>query len=175
MKYGSKSGVMTATGVMLGDLFHITINMLGLALLIKSAPQIMTFLQYFGAAYFIYLGAKGVLTSKVDAYDEKEHAYVGKSESFKRGLFVGLLNVKAMLFYLNFFAVMLPFSLSMTSKVFYAAWVLVMVQVWFTLVALTVGHKKLRSKFLSYEVLIKRSCGAALMFFGTKLLFEKLS
>lgn len=173
VKFGKTSGVMTALGVTLGDLFHIIINLLGLTLIIHNAPKLMVVLQFLGAGYFIYIGFIGLLSTKVHAF-EQDIPSMAKTKSFQRGLFVGMLNPKAMFFYLNFFAVMLPPTTLFMHKIAYSLWILMIVFVWFSFVALTLNHKALRHRFLSHQHWVKRACGLALCYFGIRLLFDKL-
>lgn len=169
LKHGKRAGIMTALGITLGDLFHIAVNLLGLSVLIMNAPKVMFMLQCMGALYFIYIGIVGVCAGRVDAFDQSPPEMRG-TQSFQRGLLVGVMNIKAMFFYLNFFAVMMPLGASLLMKVSYGMWVLCIVMIWFSVVALTLNHKSLRLRFLAQQHWIKRACGVALCYFGTRLL-----
>jgi threonine/homoserine/homoserine lactone efflux protein len=168
---------LTVLGITFGDLIHIGVNLAGLSLLLIKFPRALIALQYCGAAYFMFFGVQLIRKAspfrdpKLDSHHHKRPTAIS---FIKDGLYVGLVNPKAFIFYLNFFSVMLPPSLGIMGKIFISGWIIVIVSAWFSFVALILGHDTLRVRFLSYQPWIKRVCGTALIYFGAHLLWEKL-
>ncbi|WP_336714318.1 LysE family transporter [Arthrobacter sp. USHLN218] len=82
---------------------HLAIVALGVGLLVASSPTAFYAIKYAGAAYLIYLGVRQLL-AKPEA--EEAVALSRRNEPawsmFRRGLWVNLLNPKAVVFFLAF-------------------------------------------------------------------------
>ncbi|WP_461172896.1 LysE family transporter [Arthrobacter sp. Z1-9] len=82
---------------------HIVVVALGVGVLVASSPVAFNVIRYAGAAYLVYLGIRQFL-SKPDLGQEKV-AGLGNEPArsiFRRGLWVNLLNPKAIVFFLAF-------------------------------------------------------------------------
>ncbi|UNK46519.1 LysE family transporter [Arthrobacter sulfonylureivorans] len=82
---------------------HVAIVALGLGLLVSNSPVLFAAIKYAGAAYLIYLGlrqflAKPTGNAEVEAARRDEPAF----SMFRRGMWVNLLNPKAIVFFLAF-------------------------------------------------------------------------
>jgi homoserine/homoserine lactone efflux protein len=82
---------------------HVMIVALGVGVLVASSPVAFNAIRYAGAAYLVYLGIRQFL-SKPDL--DQENAAALRNEPawsmFRRGLWVNLLNPKAIVFFLAF-------------------------------------------------------------------------
>jgi homoserine/homoserine lactone efflux protein len=82
---------------------HLAIVALGVGLLVASSPAAFYAIKYAGAAYLVYLGIRQLL-AKPEA--EEAVALSRRNEPawsmFRRGLWVNLLNPKAVVFFLAF-------------------------------------------------------------------------
>lgn len=82
---------------------HVVIVALGVGVLVASSPVAFNVIRYAGAAYLVYLGIRQFL-SKPDL-DQEQAAALGDEPAwsmFRRGLWVNLLNPKAIVFFLAF-------------------------------------------------------------------------
>ncbi|MDQ0710176.1 homoserine/homoserine lactone efflux protein [Arthrobacter woluwensis] len=82
---------------------HVVVVALGLGVLVSQSPVLFNVIRYAGAAYLVYLGirqflAKPVHTAEAQAELAGEPAW----SMFRRGLWVNLLNPKAIVFFLAF-------------------------------------------------------------------------
>lgn len=105
------NGVRRAIWGILGQqaalVIHIAIVALGVGVLVASSPFTFDVIRYAGAAYLAYLGLRLILRRPVvERADAGRPAPVAASESrwsmFRRGLWVNLLNPKAIVFFLAF-------------------------------------------------------------------------
>lgn len=173
LHYGRKGGLQTACGIMMGDLTHIVLNLVGITVLITRFPTAMYVIKLCGAMYFMYLGAQLFLkTFKITSSEKRIQMSSQTRPPIQKGLYVGLLNPKAGIFYLNFFAVMLPPSLTSFHRFALGLWILMIVFVWFGCVATFLNYGKMRAHFMTYHPWIQRVCGLALFYFGTKIILE---
>jgi homoserine/homoserine lactone efflux protein len=82
---------------------HVIIVALGVGVLVASSPVAFNVIRYAGAAYLVYLGIRQFL-SKPDLNQERAAALRNEPawSMFRRGLWVNLLNPKAIVFFLAF-------------------------------------------------------------------------
>lgn len=82
---------------------HIVIVALGVGVLVAGSPVAFNVIRYAGAAYLVYLGIRQFL-SKPDLEQEKMEGLKNEPawSIFRRGLWVNLLNPKAIVFFLAF-------------------------------------------------------------------------
>jgi threonine/homoserine/homoserine lactone efflux protein len=99
--HGRAAGLVSATGIAVGTLFHVTAATLGLSALLASSAAAFQFVKYLGAAYLIYLGIR-VLRSEDAPALAAENGERRLSRIFGQGVLVNLLNPKTALFFLAF-------------------------------------------------------------------------
>ncbi|APF41356.1 LysE family translocator [Neomicrococcus aestuarii] len=84
-------------------LIHVLIVAAGVGILVANSPVLFNVVRYAGAAYLVYLGIRTILAKPVS---EETALDVRKNEPalsmFRRGLWVNLLNPKAIVFFLAF-------------------------------------------------------------------------
>jgi homoserine/homoserine lactone efflux protein len=82
---------------------HVMIVALGVGVLVASSPVAYNVIRYAGAAYLVYLGIRQFL-SKPNLDQEQTAALRNEPawSMFRRGLWVNLLNPKAIVFFLAF-------------------------------------------------------------------------
>lgn len=110
MGQGTKAGIVSALGIMVGCLVHVLAATVGLSALIAESASAFTIIKYVGAAYLVYLGLRALL-------NRKEPALLGKKEDkgpvdqkrpgafrkiFTQGVLTCVLNPKVALFFLAF-------------------------------------------------------------------------
>lgn len=99
---GRQAGLVSALGVEIGSVVHVTAAVLGLSALLASSATAMSIIKFGGAAYLVYLGVR-VLLSRDGA---GPHAFAPQerhlSRIFVNGLLINLFNPKVALFFLAF-------------------------------------------------------------------------
>ena len=100
---GFRRSIWGILGQQAALVIHIVIVALGVGVLVASSPVAFNVIRYAGAAYLVYLGIRQFL-SKPDL--EEQQAVAVRNEPawsiFRRGLWVNLLNPKAIVFFLAF-------------------------------------------------------------------------
>ncbi|NKX55245.1 LysE family transporter [Arthrobacter mobilis] len=82
---------------------HVAIVALGLGLLVSNSPVLFAAIKYAGAAYLVYLGLRQFFASPHGSAAVAESRRDEPAFSmFRRGLWVNLLNPKAIVFFLAF-------------------------------------------------------------------------
>lgn len=98
-KGGIRGGLAATLGVIFGDQVLMWSAVAGVATLLTAYPQAFHAVQWLGAAYLAWLGAKMLLAKPGAApvLHIKPHHYL------KQAMMITLLNPKAILFYMAFF------------------------------------------------------------------------
>ena len=98
-KGGLRGGLAATFGLIAGDQVLMWLAVAGVAALLTAYPPAFHAVQWLGAAYLAWLGARMLLAKSGDApvLDIKPHHY------FKQALLITLLNPKAIVFYMAFF------------------------------------------------------------------------
>jgi len=106
---GFRHGVLTAAGIVAGDLLFIAIALWGLSFLSDLLGNLTFLIRYLGGAYLLWLGIKTVrarsahLKSKISRISQSDSS-ASRLSSFLTGLLITLADQKATLFYLGFFS-----------------------------------------------------------------------
>ena len=100
---GFRRSIWGILGQQAALIVHILIVALGVGVLVTSSPLAFNVIRYAGAAYLVYLGIRQFL-QKPDLDQEKAAALRDEPalSMFRRGLWVNLLNPKAVVFFLAF-------------------------------------------------------------------------
>ena len=100
---GFRRSIWGILGQQLALLVHIMVVALGVGLLVASSPVAFNVIRYSGAAYLVYLGIRQFL-ARPSLDDASVHALRTEPRwsMFRRGLWVNLLNPKAIVFFFAF-------------------------------------------------------------------------
>ncbi|MEJ6078179.1 leucine efflux protein LeuE [Vibrio sp. 1-Bac 57] len=111
-RQGARLGWAALLGILVGDSILMLATALGAVSILVTYPALFMIIKYAGAAYLIYIGyhlIKDAITTwrKVDTTDLQSSITENRTtgaKAFKKSLLVSLLNPKAILFFLSFFA-----------------------------------------------------------------------
>ncbi|MCG6202668.1 leucine efflux protein LeuE [Psychromonas antarctica] len=109
---GRRIGWTAVAGVLIGDSLLILATALGAVSILTAYPAIFMVIKYAGAGYLTYLGYRlitGAIKSwrQLDVQSLQDAVEIKRTtgrKAFRKTLFVSLLNPKAILFFLSFFA-----------------------------------------------------------------------
>jgi threonine/homoserine/homoserine lactone efflux protein len=94
-----RGGVASVMGLLLGDQILLWMTVAGVAALLQTYPHLFLALQWVGAAYLAWLGARMVWAKP----GEGPTLNITPGKYFKETMFITLLNPKAIMFYFAFF------------------------------------------------------------------------
>lgn len=177
--YSRRVGLWTALGFGCGVIFHVTYTIFGIAALIAQSIVLFNLLKYAGAAYLFYVGFKAIRSKgmSAEAQDDATNPASPKTmtdmQAFRSGFITNLLNPKATMFFLALFSQILQPDFSMLVQIGYGATCVIMVTVWFSLVATVLTTPAIKARFMKMTKWIDRTCGALFIALGVKLAFTK--
>ncbi|NUP74224.1 MAG: LysE family transporter [Sinomonas sp.] len=100
---GFRRAIWGVLGQQAALIIHLAVVAAGLGVLVASSPIAFNVIRYLGAAYLMYLGIRQFIR-RPDVSQEAAAALVNEParSMFQRGLWVNLLNPKAIVFFLAF-------------------------------------------------------------------------
>lgn len=176
--YSRSVGIMTAIGIGIGVLIHVTYCVLGIGALINQSVILFNALKLIGAAYLIYIGykalrSKGYDQERIVGNAEKEHN-MGLGKALLNGFWTNVLNPKATLFFLALFTQVINPETPVKIQIIYGVSAALVSAIWFSVVAVTLNQKLIRRSFLKMAKWIDRLCGGLLIALGIKLAISKV-
>ncbi|MEO6031630.1 MAG: LysE family transporter [Burkholderiaceae bacterium] len=171
-KGGVRAGLAATIGVIAGDQFLMWLAVAGVAALLAAYPPAFYAVQWLGAGYLAWLGAK-MLRARPGAaavLEIKPHHY------FRQALLITLLNPKAIVFYMAFFPLFVDPAHHRGLVTFgVMAATIATLTFLYGLIVVVLTHRfaeRLRAKPLITSVLQKLA-GVFLIGFGIRLILSK--
>jgi threonine/homoserine/homoserine lactone efflux protein len=97
---GPRAGVVSALGVSTGGLVHVVAAVIGLSAILAASAEAFTAVKLIGAAYLVWLGVRAILGRDERIGGRRVERTLGRT--YRRGVFVNVLNPKTALFFLAF-------------------------------------------------------------------------
>jgi threonine/homoserine/homoserine lactone efflux protein len=171
-KGGIRGGFAAALGVILGDQVLAWMALAGLAALLVTSPFAFEVVQWLGAAYLFWLGAKMLLAKPGAApvLNIKPYHYL------RQALVITLLNPKAIVFYMAFFPLFVDpvQNRGLVTFAFLAATIAVLAFL-YCVVAILLTHflaERLRTnRYISFA--LEKLAGLCLVGFGLRLALSR--
>jgi leucine efflux protein len=171
-KGGVRAGMAATLGVIAGDQVLLWLAVAGLSALLINYPGLYSSVQWAGAAYLIGLGYSLFNAKPGDApvLDMKPDHY------FRQGLFITVLNPKAIVFYMAFFPLFVDpaIHLGLLTFAVMALTIAVLTLAYGLVVVLLAHHlaERVRANPL-VSVMLNKTAGVLLIGFGLKLALFK--
>ena len=104
--HGRNEGIKTAIGIGFGILVHCILAISGISLLILANDLYKFIISLIGGIYILYLGVTMYSSIKNEPSDNNNFLNI-KNNSFYIGLITNIFNVKAFLFFVSLFAILM--------------------------------------------------------------------
>jgi threonine/homoserine/homoserine lactone efflux protein len=190
IRYNRKVAIYTSLGIAAGIMLHVTYSIVGIGLLIASDERLFIGLKYIAAAYFCYVAWHGLRAKKTTKSDSiktgiepTELKGVGISsqhskqdhqtslKAFLTGFLINGLNVKATLFFVSLFSLVIPHDTALAMKLSYGLYMVFATASWFILLSYLLTHQKVSEVLNRYGYLLDRVMGAILLLLAIHLIF----
>ncbi len=173
LAHGRPAGLRTALGVAAGIGLHVTYAMFGLAWAIEHYPPLLTGLRYVGGLLLLWIGWNALRARPATAETVAPPASRAAARDFGIGFLTNALNVKAMLFFVALCsAVITAAGASVQLRLALGAWMIFATGLWFSFVAWTLGHPRVRTRLQAHGHWLDRIMGAILLVLGGAMLLQ---
>ena len=193
VRYDRQTAMWTSLGVATGILLHVTYSLVGIGLIIASDVRLFTLLKYIAACYFCYIAWHGLqakktcdvhknitsnLTQNMSAH-KLEQTVKTQIPSAKKAYFTGFLinglNVKATLFFVSLFSVIIDPQTPFAMKLSYGLYMAFATAAWFIFLSYVLTQSKIRSLLQEKGYLIDRVMGGVLFLLAIQLVLSDLA
>ncbi|MFC4297527.1 LysE family transporter [Castellaniella hirudinis] len=164
-----RAGVLTALGIGLGVLVHVTYTLVGVGLLIQQSLWLFNAIKLAGAAYLIYLGVKMLRAQPRGASADHHVTPLSDGAALRTGFLTNALNPKATVFIVSLFMQVVRPDTPLATQIGYGAFISVAHIAWFSLVATCFSANAVRDRLLAVRHWIDRAFGGLLVGFGVLL------
>lgn len=164
-----RAGVLTALGIGLGVLVHVTYTLVGVGLLIRQSLWLFNAIKLVGAAYLVYLGVKMLRARPGGASAQGTAAPLSDGAALRTGFLTNALNPKATVFIVSLFMQVVQPQTPLAVQLGYGAFISAAHIVWFSLVALCFSAGAVRGRLLAVRHWVDRLFGGLLVGFGLLL------
>jgi RhtB (resistance to homoserine/threonine) family protein len=175
MMLSRRAGLLTAVGISLGVLVHVTYSMLGAGLIISQSVVLFNLIKFAGAAYLVYLGI-GMLRAKVPELSAADAPppVLSDRAALRVGFFTNALNPKTTMFVVALFTQVIKPQTSIAVQLSYGAFMSLAHLIWFALVAFAFSSNTAGAFVASYRHLITRLIGGVLVALGIALALSSI-
>lgn len=170
LAHGRGAGLVTAWGIAAGIVFHVAYALFGLGWLLQQLPVLLELLRYAGAAFLLWMGFKA-LRAPAPSPAAAAPAEPAARNDFLIGFTTNLLNPKATLFFVALCSALVTTPTPLHLKLGLAAWIILSTGLWFSLVAVTLGHARIRGALQAHAHWIDRGMGLLLIALALAMLF----
>ncbi|MCA8107238.1 LysE family transporter [Burkholderia semiarida] len=164
-----RAGVLTACGIGLGVIVHVSYTLLGVGLLIRQSLWLFNAVKLIGAIYLIYLGARMLMAKAGDAQADAAVAPLSDLAALRTGFLTNALNPKTTVFIVSLFMQAVRPDTPLIVQIGYGAFIAGAHAGWFSLVAICFSAARVRDRLLSLRHWIDRTFGCLLVGFGVAL------
>lgn len=165
-----RAGLLTALGISLGVLVHVTYSMLGIGLLISQSIVLFNLVKFAGAAYLIWLGIGMLRSRKADpAAPAVETPQLSDWQALRVGFLTNALNPKTTLFVVALFTQVISPGTAVLTQLGYGLFMAFAHLGWFALVAYGLSSAAARGFVTRARHLIERAIGGVLVALGLGL------
>lgn len=171
LSYSRKTGIWTAVGFGFGIAVHIFYSLAGLALVISKSILLFNAIKFLGAGYLIYIGLKSVLSksSKIELGEQHKKEDITHFAAIRIGFLTNVLNPKATLFFLSLFTLVISPTTPLPIMGVMSIIMIINTMLWFSLVAVFLTQKRIRSIFEKFQGVFNKTLGGLLIALGIKV------
>ena len=173
LRYNLKVAIWTSLGIGVGILFHSLLAITGLVLLITSNELFSTILKIIGSLYLLYLGVNSILGSKGLGNIEQENTKTDKFNGFLAGLITNVTNIKAILFFVTVFSVVIGTGNNLY-LLLYGAYMALATFIWFSIISYVFTSEGFKNKFSSFLGLFEKIIGFVLILLSLQILIYQI-
>ena len=184
VRYNRRIAIYTSLGIAAGIILHVTYSLVGIGLIIASDERLLTGLKYLAAAYFCYIAWHGLRAKKPSQQqlDNQESQNLNQNallpsakKAFLTGFLINGLNIKATLFFVSLFSVVVAPQTPTDIKMLYGFYMVIATGAWFIFLSFLLTQEKVRSLLQVKGYLVDRLMGAVLLLLAIQLVISDLN
>ena len=169
LRYGREVAIWSAAGIGMGILFHSLLAITGILLLITSSDYYLSILKVTCSVYLLYLGLSSVFKPSTFKQTKKTENKWANANGLIVGFMTNITNVKALLFFITLFGVVLN-SDNKSNLIVYGFYMSIATFLWFAFVGYIFTNQKIKTKFEDFFNYFEKFMGIILVIIGLQIL-----
>lgn len=183
IRYDCRTAVYTSLGIATGIMVHVTYSLVGIGILIASNEHLFSLLKYVAASYFAYVAWHSLRAKKPQDLKEQSSQNIAIEEHLKpppmrkaffTGFLINGLNVKATLFFVSLFSVVISTQTPFVIKLGYGVYMVVATALWFSFMSYLLARPKIRTLLQVKGYWLDRLMGVVLLGLAIELVLSDL-
>ena len=176
IRYDRNVAIWSSLGVGVGILFHSFIAITGVVVLVTSNTFLLTSIKIAGAIYLTYLGIISIINSnKIKSLTGDVSVKRENLNGFLAGLITNVTNVKAILFFITVFSVVVDQNTDRLTLTLYGLYMSISTFIWFAFVSVVFTNDKFTRKFSYYLPIFEKVIGAVLIAIASQILISQVA
>ena len=164
-----RGGIFCALGIGVGILIHCYLAIFGISTLLLSNNIAGDFISMFGSFYLIFLG---ISSFKSESKKSKKSQFM--SNSFINGFITNIFNIKAFVFFISLFSIILNEDISSIGKIFIPLYFAMATSIWFSFLTIVLTHENIQKRWEPVQEIINKVAGSILIVLGCLILINIL-
>ena len=164
-----RGGIFCALGIGVGILIHCYLAIFGISTLLLSNNIAGNLISMFGSFYLIFLG---ISSFKSESKKSKKPQFM--SNSFINGFITNIFNVKAFVFFISLFSIILNEDISSIGKIFIPLYFAMATSIWFSFLTIVLTHENIQKRWEPVQEIINKIAGSILITLGCLILINIL-
>ena len=164
-----RGGIFCALGIGVGILIHCYLAIFGISTLLLSNNIAGDFISMFGSFYLIFLG---ISSFKSESKKSKKSQFM--SNSFINGFITNIFNIKAFVFFISLFSIILNEDISSIGKIFIPLYFAMATSIWFSFLTIVLTHENIQKRWEPVQEIINKIAGSILITLGCLILINIL-
>ena len=169
IRYGRKIALWSAGGIGVGILFHSILAATGILLLIASNDFYLSMLKLICCSYLLYLGISSIVNTSDFNQTSLQKNRWSSSGGFLVGLLTNITNIKALLFFITLFGVVLN-TQHKEILLIYGIYMAVATFIWFAFISFIFTSDIFRSRFIDYFKFFEKLLGVVLIMIAVQII-----
>lgn len=176
--HSRRIGLYTATGIAFGIIFHVTLTLFGVGLIVSQSWWLFNGVKVMACGYLFYLAYASMKARKDKSLSHELASPLAKNITTKKAFYTGVLtnvlNPKAILFFLSVFTVVVSPKTPTLLLISYGFVVFFITLAWFVFIALCFSNAKVHAWFNEKGKWIHQITAFVFMGLAFKLLHDLL-
>ena len=169
IRYGRRVALWSSGGIGVGILFHSFLAVTGILFFIASNESYLLFLKLICSVYLLYLGMTSIINTSDFNNNRVDDNKWSNANGFAAGMLTNITNVKALLFFITLFGVVLN-GQTQGNLMFYGLYMAFATFIWFSLLSYIFTSEVFKAQFLTFFKFFEKFLGLILVIIAVQLL-----
>ena len=164
-----RGGLFCAFGIGVGILIHCYLAIFGISTLLLSNNIAGDLISTFGSFYLIFIGISSFRSESKTSEKSKLIA-----SSFINGFITNIFNIKAFIFFISLFSIILNDDISSIGKIFIPIYFAIATSLWFSFLTVVLTYDNFQKRWEPVQNIINKISGSILIGLGCIILINIL-